>query len=704
MAGKKERQKIQAQAEKYIKRGKIPEAITEYQKLLTGDEQDISIRNLMGDLYVKSDQKEKAVHEFQKIADIYEEKGLYSKTIACLKRIIRLDADDFETSRRLAKLYETQGFSSEAKGEYQKLARSLAENNRVEEAIEAYESLLVLNPDDMGSRAVLAELYKKAGNADKSIEELNKVAEYRMRKNELQGVDQILEEARNLKDDHSRTLANLINLYKKQDKKKESLELINETLKKDPENSGALYILGNFHLEEGKIDKAEEVFSKIISADQKEVEAKVKLGKIFVQKDRLDESFDLFNPVVDKLIRKRKTDQAIGLLGLILSRRLPHLRTLEKLAEVYRYNGQDNNLEAVLKILLNLYKEKDLKDNLLAVSGELLNLFPDNEQYYQIYNEIKEELGVDEGGKTASKSLPLDEAGANIESTMAKVDLYLEQGLFKNARRMLSELRSKYPENPEIENKLKELDEFAAGVRDEGIADRVKGAHEKETRIFGSVTPKPPPKKKPSTPEEEQPAEEKLTAADIFAETDIVPVAAKDSDSKQYYDLTDKIKDELEAIKAIYNYQLRGDTTIVEKALSDIVSEFRRALDEKVDQEDYDSHYNLGIAFLEQGLMDEAIEECKLAAQSDKLVVESSSIISFCYRQKREFDKAMKWINQALELAKDGTEQSYALKYELASLYEDMGDPKKSLELYREITDWKKNYRDAAKKIDELST
>ncbi len=703
MTSKKERQKIEAQAEKYIKRGKIPEAISEYQKLLTGDEQDISIRNLIGDLYVKSDQKEKAIHEFHKIADIYEEKGLYSKSIACFKRITRLDSEDFETCRRLAKLYEAQGFSTEAKVEYQKLARALTAKNKISEAIETYESLLKLSPKDMECRTLLADLYQKEGETEKAVEELNKVAEYKMHMNELKGVDNILEEARNLKDDHSRTLANLINLYKKQNKKKESIELINKTLKNDPENLGALYILGNFHLEEGKIDKAEEVYLKILSADQKEVEAKVKLGKIYMQKDRLDETFDLFNPVVDKLIRKRKTDQAIGLLGLILSRRLPHLRTLEKLAEVYRHNGQKNNLNAVLMILMNCYMEKGLKKNLLEVSGELLNLFPDNEQYYKIYNDIKKELGVSEEDESKANSLPLDEAGARIESTMAKVDLYLEQGLIKNAKRMLSELRGKFPDNPDIESRIKEIEEFAENAQNTGIADRVKGAHEKETEIFGAVTPQSPPKREAAVPEERESVEEKLTSADIFAETDIVPAAAKDSDSKQYYDLSDKIKDEQEAIKAIYNYQLQGDTTIVEKALSDIVTEFRRALDEKVDQEDYDSHYNLGIAFLEQGLMDEAIEECKLAAQSDRLAVDSSSIISFCYRQKKEFNKAMEWINKALESAKEGTEQSYALKYDLASLYEDMEENEEALKLFRGIMEWNNHYRDVARKVEELS-
>jgi len=63
-----ERQQIEARARKLVKRGKTEEAVTEYKKLLTGGEQDIPIRNIMGDLYVKSGQRKKAVAEFEKIA------------------------------------------------------------------------------------------------------------------------------------------------------------------------------------------------------------------------------------------------------------------------------------------------------------------------------------------------------------------------------------------------------------------------------------------------------------------------------------------------------------------------------------------------------------------------------------------------------------------------------------------------------------
>ncbi len=79
------RKGIEATAEKYVKRRKYKEAVKEYQKLLTGDEQDITIRNILGDLYVKTNLEERAVEEFLRIAQHYEDKKNYAKSIALLR-------------------------------------------------------------------------------------------------------------------------------------------------------------------------------------------------------------------------------------------------------------------------------------------------------------------------------------------------------------------------------------------------------------------------------------------------------------------------------------------------------------------------------------------------------------------------------------------------------------------------------------------
>jgi tetratricopeptide (TPR) repeat protein len=101
-------------------------------------------------------------------------------------------------------------------------------------------------------------------------------------------------------------------------------------------------------------------------------------------------------------------------------------------------------------------------------------------------------------------------------------------------------------------------------------------------------------------------------------------------------------------------------------------------------------------------LFDEAIEECELAAQDEKLKIECFSIVSFCYRQKKEYKEAMKWLEKAQNVTGKDVNQEFALKYEIASLYEDMNEDDKALKIYDEVNKWNPEYRDVEERINSL--
>ena len=884
MISEKERNKIAKVAQKYAKKGKLQEAIAEYQKLLTENSVDLSVRSTIGDLFVRTNQKEKAIEEFQKIASHYEERGLYSQSIAVYKKINKLSPSDIKIGMKLADLYHNQGFLSEAKREYQRIAGNLKDNNKVKEAIRLYEKLLKLDERDVQSRLTLAQLYKEEKLFDQAVEEFNKVAEFKMQSNALKEAEEILNLAKDLKKDHSRTTANIIDLLKRGNKNREALGLINQILEKDKENIEALNLLGHFYFEEKDYKKAEDVYSKIVSLQPKDVEARIKLGRIYIQQERLDEAFDIYAPLVDSLVKKQKVEKAIGLLGLILKSKKVHLPTIEKLASVFKSVDQKKNLEIVYRVVLEEYKKNDMKREALAVLGELVSLCPEDEEIKNEYTLLGEELGppekereeepveeeevvemeeekeapieieevreepieveeekaeeieeeeekeevveleeeekkeepieeeeepvgeeevveieeekeapieveelvkekeeepieeeikeepleiieeandiieknlaqadsyieqglvksarrvlenlrleypeeprieeklaaLEEGAPQVKEEIPeedekeegpieeekrkepsevREEAEEGLEANLAQADLYVEQGLVKSAKRILENLRLEYPEEPRIEEKLAALEGVTSQVKEEEIHRRVEKVAEKETEILERKARK----KVPGIPEKKE--EEKITSADVFAETDITPSVYKEEKEKEYYDLVEKIDGELDVIKTVFNRQLEGKTTVFEKELADIVAEFTKALEEEVDQEDYESHFNLGIAFLEQGLIEEAIQELKVASQDEKRAVECYSVLSHCYRKKKDFQEAVKWIEKALKLSDKDSSQSFDLKYEVASLYEELGEAKKALNIYNEIKKWNAEYRDVAKRIEKL--
>ena len=701
MTPKINRAKTEALAKKYLKKEKFKEAIAEYTKLLTGSLEDVPVRITISDIFLSLKKKDKAVEELKKVAELYENKAMYSKSIATYKRIKRLAPEDIQSIKKLADLYQDQGILSEARKEYEDLSKILVKENQTEEAIPIFEALLKLEKDDIQSRLTLAELYEKAGDAESAVEEYNVVAEFKLNSGSLDEAEKILTKALSMKKDHTRTLENLVGVLKKMNKKKQALALVNEMLQKDKTNQKMLHLLGDLHFEAGDYERAEEVFSDILSARPSEAEATVKMGKILVQKEKYDEAFDLLIPIVDMLIKKRKEERAIGLLGIILEAKTDFLPALEKLSSIYAEKNLKKEQEVVSKLLLDEYRRKGLKEKSLSMLRELRYLCPKDVEYYVQYRDLKAELGIaDETTEIDQRHVVVDEAEEILEANLAKADLYIEQGLLKNAKRILDHLKLRFPDHSKIKEKLEELRTASSDVQGEEILDRVKRADEKMDELLGKGSV--PAQDELSSPQIEEEAGERVTAAEIFAETDIIPFAVPKEAKKEFFDLSEKIDEELVAIKEACLQQTRGPFMLGEKELPDIISIFTKAVEDKIDMKDFESRYYLGVAYLEQGLIDEAIKEFKLALEKKSLKMECSSLLGLCYRKKGDFQEALKWIDGALEHAEVDSEQYYILQYEAASLYEEMDQPKMALKIYKKIKKWNPEYRNVAEKLKNL--
>ncbi len=732
MNHKKDRAKIEALAEKFIKKEKYKEAIIEYQKLLSGDEQDVQVWNIIGDLFIKANQKDEAVGEFKKIAIHFEKRGIFTKSIAIYKRISRLAPDDVEALKKLADLYCERGFITEAKAEYSSLAEKLKKRNKQEQAIETYKKLLKLDSDDVKSRLNLADLLIEKEQFKQAVEELNEAAEHKMRKDALKEAGEILKKARALIKDHPRTLENMIDLFKQEKKKKEALKLVNEILRKDKENLKALYLLGNLCFENNELKKAEEIFKKILSIQPKEVEARVRLGRIHIQNKQHDEAFELYQPLVDTLVKKHREDKAIGLLGLILTAKKNHIPSLEKLASIYKEKNQKRSLDIVTRKLLKEYEKKKMEEEIEALKEKISGFIPEEKK---VAPEEKEEGVVSIEDVEAQEPVPAvespeseplpadftDEAAVSktvetqtiepeaieletqeleppepestafevaeetpdeITKELENADLLIQQGLIRNAKKILEDLKDTFPDDGRITQKIAELGAITTQVKEGEIADRIERSTEKEAELFEGS--------------------EKLTSAEIFADTDIVPIVSQETGEKRYFDLSHQLEEELEAIKHIFSQQTRGDTTVVEKELSAIVSDFKTKVDEKVGTADLEARYNLGIAYLEQDLLDEAIKEFLLASQDEKWEMESFTNLGECYKRKDEFSEAIKWFEKALRLVEENSVQAYVLKYEIASLYEAKEESDKALLLFGEVMEWNPEYGDVIDRIKNI--
>jgi len=140
--------------------------------------------------------------------------------------------------------------------------------------------------------------------------------------------------------------------------------------------------------------------------------------------------------------------------------------------------------------------------------------------------------------------------------------------------------------------------------------------------------------------------------------------------------------------------------------------EFKRDLESGLpaNDDDPETHYNLGIAFREMGLIDEAIGELQKACvafdhgQAFQQILQTYTWLAQCFLDKNVPEAAIHWYDKALHSPNLDGETRMALTYELASAYESAGDKPIALKHFLAVYGTNIDYRDVTERIRVLKS
>jgi pilus assembly protein FimV len=139
-----------------------------------------------------------------------------------------------------------------------------------------------------------------------------------------------------------------------------------------------------------------------------------------------------------------------------------------------------------------------------------------------------------------------------------------------------------------------------------------------------------------------------------------------------------------------------------EQSLEEIVEGFKKGVAEHLSPTDYDTHFNLGIAYREMGLLDEAIGEFQLASKDPRHLVLCCSMLGLCFLDKGLPELAVKWYRRGLEAPGLGEEDMLGLLYDLGVAYLATEDTATAYKTFVEIYGVNTNYRDVVARLEEL--
>jgi tetratricopeptide (TPR) repeat protein len=134
----------------------------------------------------------------------------------------------------------------------------------------------------------------------------------------------------------------------------------------------------------------------------------------------------------------------------------------------------------------------------------------------------------------------------------------------------------------------------------------------------------------------------------------------------------------------------------------EMLSQFKAKVAENVDVGDVRAHYDLGTAYREMGLIDEAIGEFQKALRADGKNLATIEMLGQCFMEKGEPQFAVRSLARATEMSWDVEDELLGIYYYLGRAHEELGQRDEAVEFYEKVFALDINFQDVTDRLRSL--
>jgi tetratricopeptide (TPR) repeat protein len=572
-------------------------------------------------------------------------RGRLDAAIDEYKKVLAKDPTDTSTLNRVGDLYVRLGQMEEAVKLFRRTAQHFSVDGFFVKAIAIYKKILRLEPSQLGIYEELADLYRRQGLR------MDARAQYEI----------------------------LVDLLRKNEDFAGAIDVYRRMVELDPDRSSTRAKLVALLVQEGQVDDA--------------ITETRELAHVLLERDRPEEALEVFKRALDF------GAQDLEFVGSALDA-LAGTGSAAAVAS-FRHAAIDHN-PAVEELPVRPVKERAAAAQADAgvdesvdalISGEPSAAPPPPPPPRGKERVRPEDIDVDALlGGVARRKRPAP--------TLPPVDSASQEAVEEAAASAVEEA----PTTPVEAQQPLEF-ELEVELDDEGVEIlEIEGL---ESEALQPAAPAgeaaEEPAEAPLEAVTEEPVEEAIEEAVVEPEPAAaappeaaVPVAGEGD----FFDLAAELEAELEAELPADGDSLlaRGD----EQSIEAVIAGLKKGVASMLKPEDYDTHYSLGIAYREMGLVDEAIGEFQLAAKDPRYLIECCGLLGSCFQEKGLPKLAAQWYDQALASPDLHPEQAIGLRYELGEAYLAMGEDEKAYDAFVEVYGMNSNFRDVSARLDEF--
>ncbi len=243
-----------------------------------------------------------------------------------------------------------------------------------------------------------------------------------------------------------------------------------------------------------------------------------------------------------------------------------------------------------------------------------------------------------------------------LESALEEAEFFASRGLFEDARTILNEQLARLPNHPLIIDRLTELDGQEHGMQGgSGTRPSPAGGSALEDRAFDIA--------------------ESLGGIEVDRESGVGAGVR----------LGGALGAEQEQVD-----------------VDEVFEKFKAGVAEQIDVDDAQSHYDLGVAYKEMGLVEDALREFEVAARDAPRASVCHSMIGMIHLERGNLNEAIDAFMRGLQSPERTKDQEAALCYEIGAAFEAKRMGKQALEYFQRAARLIPSFRDTPERLRRL--
>jgi len=476
--------KLLKQAEKMVSYGRINEAISVYQEILSEDFHNTIVHNLIADLYISKQDTQRASRHLFKVAADCASQGEQASVVSVYRKIISILPRNVLAREKLLEIFSKTDSKGEIPGLISELCTIYEGEGNSPKVIECLEKLVLLDPSNTNHQTKLAVLLSQGGSKGRAAEIFYQIARDHLRADRFDDAISSLEKIRAIDPKDKNISLRIAEVLERQGKVPRAIEIVKSALADDPHQVPLASYLAKLLIKAGKIDEAEKIYERMISSNKSSLPEVLPFVEILVSNKKIGRAVHYIERLSQEIKDKDGRKKCADLLEEVLKLDPQNLDAYRLLEAFYSASFQFDQLAITLLSHADAYLAKCEYSRALDLAKQFVDLDPYNKEFRKKYQYIEK---LASGGNRATKPSKqesvtepsveeeVDEEYANapadsnfnqkvslvtdddVESFIVDIELLEKFGQQVNAIRRLEQVLSTHPQEIKLRQKLKNI-------------------------------------------------------------------------------------------------------------------------------------------------------------------------------------------------------------------------------------------------------